>query len=118
MKVIDEKLALAASMSENGHRSDMHPYEQIIDSKMSLGGDTAAQIGDLMGYGARHVQKCLRLADMAPALLESLAKDDITLDQLQALSASEDHQRQLDVWQNSQSAYSYENNLNTYVERF
>ncbi|KKF38514.1 MULTISPECIES: ParB/RepB/Spo0J family partition protein [Hafniaceae] len=109
VKVIDEKLALAASMSENGHRSDMHPYEQIIGfKKMSLGGDTAAQIGDLMGYGARHVQKCLRLADMAPALLESLAKDDITLDQLQALSASEDHQRQLDVWQNSQSAYSYE----------
>lgn len=37
VKVIDEKLALAASMSENGHRSDMHPYEQIIGFKNVTG---------------------------------------------------------------------------------
>ena len=38
---------------------------------------------------------------MAPVLLDALADDQITLDQLQALSATEDHQRQCDVWENA-----------------
>ncbi|WP_233527577.1 hypothetical protein JEM67_00300 (plasmid) [Serratia sp. PAMC26656] len=38
---------------------------------------------------------------MAPELLDALAEDKITLDQLQALSATEDHQRQCDVWANA-----------------
>ncbi|WP_249263148.1 ParC [Serratia marcescens] len=43
----------------------------------------------------------MRLATMAPVLLDALADDQITLDQLQALSATDDHQRQCDVWENA-----------------
>ncbi|MGR4400561.1 hypothetical protein K8Q83_23445 [Escherichia coli] len=32
VKVIPQELATAASMTENGHRRDMHPAEQIADS--------------------------------------------------------------------------------------
>lgn len=102
VKVVDEEMAVTLSLTENSHREDMHPADQIrAFMTLSESGKTAAQIGSVLGYTTRHVQKCLRLAGMAPALLEALAANEINLDQLQALSANEDHQRQLNVWQNA-----------------
>ena len=109
VKVVSEAMAVTLSLTENSHREDMHPADQIrAFMTLSESGKTAAQIGSVLGYTTRHVQKCLRLAGMAPALLEALSTDVINLDQLQALSASEDHQRQLNVWQNALAGYSYE----------
>jgi len=109
VKVVSEDMAVTLSLTENSHREDMHPADQIrAFMALSESGKTAAQIGSVLGYTTRHVQKCLRLAGMAPALLEALATDVINLDQLQALSANEDHQRQLNVWQNALAGYSYE----------
>ncbi|EOG4766953.1 ParB N-terminal domain-containing protein [Salmonella enterica subsp. enterica serovar Newport] len=109
VKVVSEDMAVTLSLTENSQREDMHPADQIrAFMTLSESGKTAAQIGSVLGYTTRHVQKCLRLAGMAPALLEALSTDVINLDQLQALSASEDHQRQLNVWQNALAGYSYE----------
>ncbi|EJV8151768.1 ParB N-terminal domain-containing protein [Salmonella enterica] len=109
VKVVSEDMAVTLSLTENSLREDMHPADQIrAFMSLSESGKTAAQIGSVLGYTTRHVQKCLRLAGMAPALLEALATDAINLDQLQALSANEDHQRQLNVWQNALAGYSYE----------
>ena len=53
VKVIPQELATAASMTENGHRRDMHPAEQIAGFRaMAQEGKTPAQIGDLLGYSA------------------------------------------------------------------
>jgi len=102
VKVVDEDMAVTLSLTENSQREDMHPADQICAfMALSESGKNAAQIGSVLGYTTRHVQKCLRLAGMAPALLEALAANEINLDQLQALSANEDHQRQLNVWQNA-----------------
>lgn len=102
VKVVSENMAVTLSLTENSHREDMHPADQIrAFMTLSESGKTPAQIGSVLGYTTRHVQKCLRLAGMAPALLEALAANEINLDQLQALSANEDHQRQLNVWQNA-----------------
>lgn len=109
VKVVSEDMAVTLSLTENSHREDMHPADQIrAFMTLSESGKNPAQIGSVLGYTTRHVQKCLRLAGMAPALLEALATDTINLDQLQALSANEDHQRQLNVWQNALAGYSYE----------
>lgn len=109
VKVVSEDMAVTLSLTENSQREDMHPADQICAfMTLSESGKTAAQIGSVLGYTTRHVQKCLRLAGMAPTLLEALAANEINLDQLQALSASEDHQRQLNVWQNALAGYSYE----------
>lgn len=111
VKVVDEEMAVTLSLTENSHREDMHPADQIRAFMMlSESGKTAAQIGSVLGYTTRHVQKCLRLAGMAPALLEALAANEINLDQLQALSANEDHQRQLNVWQNAINGSFYAQN--------
>ncbi|MER1611051.1 MULTISPECIES: ParB/Srx family N-terminal domain-containing protein, partial [Enterobacteriaceae] len=58
VKIISQELATAASMTENGHRRDMHPAEQIAGfCAMAQEGKTPAQIGDLLGYSPRHVQR-------------------------------------------------------------
>ncbi|WP_387691502.1 ParB/RepB/Spo0J family partition protein [Photorhabdus sp. RM71S] len=105
-KPIPRELGVVASATENGKRKNMHPYEQlIVFRQMSESGKTLAEISALLGYSTRHVQKCLRVAGMATALVDALKEDQITLDQLQALSATEDHQRQLNIWTNASNLY-------------
>jgi ParB family transcriptional regulator, chromosome partitioning protein len=44
------------------------------------------------------VKQRLKLASVAPALLEVYAEDDMTLEQLMAFTVSPDHARQAQVW--------------------
>ncbi|OUJ59040.1 hypothetical protein BZK35_25925 [Escherichia coli] len=96
VKVIPQELATAASMTENGQRRDMHPAEQIAGFRaMAQEGKTPAQIGDLLGYSPRHVQRMLKLADLAPVILDALAEDRITTEHCQALALENDTARQV-----------------------
>ncbi|WP_087634684.1 ParB/RepB/Spo0J family partition protein, partial [Escherichia coli] len=96
VKIIPQELATAASMTENGHRRDMHPAEQIAGFRaMAQEGKTPAQIGDLLGYSPRHVQRMLKLADLAPVILDALAEDRITTEHCQALALENDTARQV-----------------------
>ncbi|MEN4695616.1 ParB N-terminal domain-containing protein [Pantoea agglomerans] len=107
VKRVTEELARAASMVENGEREDMHPAEQIAGFRaLADEGKTPAQIGDLMGYSSRHVQRCLKLIDLAPAILDELAADKITLEQCQALALADTHERQLEVWEQASGYYN------------
>ena len=100
VKVIPQELAMAASMTENGHRRDMHPAEQIAGFRaMAQEGKTPAQIGDLLGYSPRHVQRMLKLADLAPVILDALAEDRITTEHCQALALENDTARQVQVFE-------------------
>lgn len=87
-------------MTENGHRRDMHPAEQIAGFRaMAQEGKTPAQIGDLLGYSPRHVQRMLKLADLAPVILDALAEDRITTEHCQALALENDTARQVQVFE-------------------
>ena len=100
VKVIPQELATAASMTENGHRRDMHPAEQIAGFRaMAQEGKTPAQIGDLLGYSPRHVQRMLKLADLEPVILDALAEDRITTEHCQALALENDTTRQVQVFE-------------------
>ncbi|EDA3267599.1 ParB/RepB/Spo0J family partition protein [Salmonella enterica subsp. enterica serovar Bovismorbificans] len=100
VKIIPQELATAASMTENGHRRDMRPAEQIAGFRaMAQEGKTPAQIGDLLGYSPRHVQRMLRLADLAPVILDALAEDRITTEHCQALALENDTARQVQVFE-------------------
>lgn len=100
VKVILQELATAASMTENGHRRDMHPAEQIAGFRaMAQEGKTPAQTGDLLGYSPRHVQRMLKLADLAPVILDALAEDRITTEHCQALALENDTARQVQVFE-------------------
>ncbi|ORM90364.1 chromosome partitioning protein ParB [Pantoea cypripedii] len=98
-KVIPRELARVASLTENGRRKEMHPYDQITGFReLATEGKTPAQIGDLLGYSVRHVQRMLKLGGLAPAILESLAKGEITSEHCQALALVSDHTDQLRVY--------------------
>ncbi len=100
VKIIPQELATAASMTENGHRRDMHPAEQIAGFRaMAQEGKTPAQTGDLLGYSPRHVQRMLKLADLAPVILDALAEDRITTEHCQALALESDTARQVQVFE-------------------
>ncbi|MBX9485980.1 ParB/RepB/Spo0J family partition protein [Yersinia enterocolitica] len=106
IKCVPEELAVAASMTENGERKEMHPAEQIVGFRtLADEGKTPAQIGDLLGYSSRHVQRGLKLASLAPALLEALAKDEITLEKCQILVLEDSQERQAQVWEQAQQVF-------------
>ncbi len=91
VKKVPDELAVAASMAENEQQMAMHPSEQIAGFRtLAEQGKTAAQIGDLLGFGTRHVQRMLKLTELAPEILAALAKDEITTEHCQALALESD----------------------------
>ncbi|WP_200780778.1 ParB/RepB/Spo0J family partition protein [Klebsiella oxytoca] len=98
VKTVPDELAVAASMAENEQQMAMHPSEQIAGFRtLAEQGKTPAQIGDLLGFGIRHVQRMLKLTELAPEILEALAKDEITTEHCQALALENDQARQIEV---------------------
>lgn len=98
VKVVAEELARAVSLAENSNRQDMHPAEQIVSFRgMAEEGKTAAQIGAQQGFSPRHVQRMLKLAGLAPSILEALAKDELTTEHCHALALEDDQARQVEV---------------------
>lgn len=84
----------------------MHPAEQVTGfRRMAEQGSTPAQIGDLFGFTARHVQRILSLANLAPALIEELMHDRITLELCQVMTLEHDHARQVDIWNSAKEAF-------------
>lgn len=97
-KAVPRELARAASLTENGQHKRMHPAEQIVGFRnMSAEGQTPAQIGAMLGYGAAHVQRMLKLANLAPDIIDALAKDELTTEHCHALALDADHDRQREV---------------------
>ncbi|ELF7042904.1 ParB/RepB/Spo0J family partition protein, partial [Salmonella enterica] len=100
VKVVPEDLATAASLTENGQHLEMHPAEQIAGFRaLAEEGKTPAQTGDLLGYSPRHVQRMLKLAGLAPVILQALAEDKITTEHCQALALEDNHDRQVQVYE-------------------
>lgn len=99
VKRIIYNLAVEASHTENAEQETMHPADQIASfGTLAAQGKTAAQIGDVLGYGSRHVQRMLKLANLAPVLLEKLANDELDSDQCQALCLESCQERQVQVF--------------------
>ncbi|CAI2534972.1 plasmid partitioning protein [Serratia ficaria] len=98
--VVEKDDAYAISIAENVRRTILQPADQLENiRKLAEKGTPADRIGAILGFSTMHVKKCLKLTTVAPALLELLKTDEITFDQLAALGATDDHQRQLQAWE-------------------
>lgn len=107
VKRVSDDIAALASVAENEQRAAMHPAEQISGFRtLAEQGKTPAQIGDALGFGSRHVQRMLKLANLAPSLMEKLAADELTVDQCQALCLEDDQARQVDVYESVKASWS------------
>lgn len=103
-KRVTEDMAALVSHIENAQRSDMHAAEQIASfGTQAALGKTAEQIGAEAGYSTRHVQRMLKLANLAPSLLKLLADDKLTVEQCQVLCLEDDQERQVSVYESVKS---------------
>lgn len=92
------------SLAENVIRSNMHPADQfeafrdLIDAGRSIE-DVAARFGVTPLVVARR----LKLANVHPSFIALYRSGKITLEHLMALSITEDHERQQQVWKDLKS---------------
>lgn len=106
-KRVSPEMAALVSYIENAQRSDMHAAEQIASfGTLAYQGKNPEQIGADLGYSTRHVQRMLKLANLAPSLLKLLADDQLTVEQCQTLCLEDDQARQVRVYEEVKATWS------------
>lgn len=104
VRVVDPQDSTAASLTENVQREAMHPADEFdAFQKLTAEGWTIDRIADAFGVTPLVVERRLKLTKAAPELLALFRAGEITTDQLIALCATDDHERQVSVWRNSMS---------------
>lgn len=94
------------SLAENVMRVGLHPLDQfrafsaLIDAGLSED-DIAARFF----VSVSTVRQRLRLASVAPSLLEVYGEDGMSLEQLMAFTVNENHARQEQVWEQLSQTY-------------
>jgi ParB family chromosome partitioning protein len=95
------------SLAENVQRAPLHPLDQFrAFLTLREKGQSEEEIAATFFVSVAVVRQRLRLAAISPRLLDAYAEDAMTLDQLMAFTVSADHERQNQVWDRLQSAYS------------
>ena len=92
-------LAQDDSLAENMQRVALHPLDQfrafvVLREK----GQGDEEIAAAIFVTPQIVKQRLKLASVAPALLDVYAEDGMTLEQLMAFTVNPDHARQFQVW--------------------
>lgn len=83
------------SLAENTIRTAMAPADEILAfAALAEKGAGPEEIGGRFGVSGTHVARRLRLARVSPKLIALLRKGEIDLDQMAALSVSDDHATQ------------------------
>ena len=90
--------AVELSLAENVQREDMHPADAVVAyGALRDEGKSPEDIAARFGVALSYVTKVLRLSALAPAALALLAKDKIGMDAAQALTLTDDHDRQIEA---------------------
>jgi len=100
-------LAEEDSLAENVQRAPLHPLDQFrAFQAMREKGRSEEEIAAAFFVSPNVVKQRLKLAAVAPALLDAYAEEEMTLDQLMAFTVSPDHERQEQVWEALKRHYS------------
>jgi ParB family chromosome partitioning protein len=97
--LVTEEEAVAISLAENSGREDMHQAD-VFDAMMELSkrGKSVDDIALLFRLDPLTVKKRLKLANIAPRLLDLYRNEQATFDQMQALAITDDHAAQEQAW--------------------
>jgi ParB family chromosome partitioning protein len=91
--------ATEISLAENVMRLPMHPADQYEAFKaLADNGKGPEDIAARFGCSPMTVQRRLKLASVSPALMDAYRAEEMSLDQLMAFTASDDHGQQEKVW--------------------
>lgn len=98
-KLIAAENAASASLIENIAREGMHPADELdAFAKLLKEGHSFESIGNTFGVSAMTVRRRIKLLSVSPKLLKLLRTDEISLEQLAALSVNDSHEIQETVW--------------------
>ncbi|WP_349365539.1 MAG: ParB N-terminal domain-containing protein [Nitratireductor rhodophyticola] len=87
------------SLAENIERAPLHPLDQFrAFQSLREKGMSEEEIAAAFFVDVKVVKQRLRLASVSSTLLDTYAKDGMTLEQLMAFTVSENHDRQEQVW--------------------
>ena|GEM_PF-5777282 len=96
-------------VAENIERAPLHPLDQFrAFHDMLTKGMTEEEIAAAFFVPVNVVKQRLRLATVSPTLHEIYADNGMTLEQLMAFTVSENHDRQVQVWDAIRDAWSKE----------
>lgn len=114
--LIEPNEASKVSLVENMTIESMHPADEFAAYQtLVTEGKTLESIADGFGVTVVHVQRRLKMANVAPELLDLYRKGEVTLDQIMALASVDDQERQLSVWHSlpsySRHAHTIKNRL-------
>ena len=98
-QVVTNDRAPEMSLAENTVRLAMHPADEFeAFARLIEAGNTAEQVATRFGVTARHVEQRMKLARVAPELLEHYRAGHLTLECLMAFTVTDDRTRQLGVY--------------------
>ena len=104
-----EILAEDDSLAENMQRVALHPLDQFrAFVALREKGQGEEAIAAAFFVTPQIVKQRLKLASVAPALLEVYADDDMTLEQLMAFTVNTHHARQVQVWDAVKASWNKE----------
>ena len=102
-------LAEDDSLAENMQRVALHPLDQFrAFQALREKGQGEEAIAAAFFVSPQIVRQRLKLASVAPALLEVYAEDGMTLEQLMAFAVNPDHARQVQVWDAVKNSWNKE----------
>ncbi|MCP1201073.1 ParB/RepB/Spo0J family partition protein [Notoacmeibacter sp. MSK16QG-6] len=107
-KICDPDEAAEQSLAENFARAQMHPadeYEAFAD--LIENGAVEQDVADRFGVSVLHVRKRMKLARVAPELLDYYRAGSLTLDALMAFTLTDSHDRQREIWSNVEPQYRH-----------
>ena len=104
--VEDEQNAIVTSTTENLQRAAMHPADQFeAFAQMIAEGRKEDDIALKFGVSVDLVRRRLKLARIAPELVEQFRAGEMTLECVMAFTLTDDHDRQLTVWNAVKDSY-------------
>lgn len=106
-QVIEADNATEVSLVENTVRVAMHPADQYEAwSRMVDEGKSPADVALRFGVSEQAVRRRLKLASLAPELMDAFRAAEISHENLMVFTLTDDHARQLDVWEQVRHSYN------------
>ncbi len=104
--VEDKQNATVTSATENLQRAAMHPADQFeAFAQMIAEGRNEDEIALKFGVSVDLVRRRLKLARIAPELIEQFRGGELTLECVMAFTLTDDHDRQVTVWNAVKDSY-------------
>lgn len=102
-ELVPPERALEVSLAENSGREAMHPADEFQAFKALIDeGKGIEDVAARFGVSVLTVQRRLKLSAVSPRLLALYRQEGINLDQLTALTLSDDHDAQERAWFDAQ----------------